>query len=132
MSDAQSFVGNLAELFTWIGLLIGGLCFLILLITRAVRGPLVETEAVLAAEPDGVYLRWLADDGLLRARRLAEHERAEVSDPEELRVFYRRHSPSDVSLDPVDHAERVLRMLGLVFLGVGVLAIVASVVALLV
>ncbi|MHA6668962.1 hypothetical protein ACX3O0_08840 [Homoserinimonas sp. A447] len=131
MTSAQEVLGIAAELFIWLGLGGAALCFLILLFVRAFQGKSVSSEGVLAESEDGTQLRWLADDGLLRSRPLTEAERAEIGDPDELLVYYRRHSPDTVDLQPVDHAEGVLRMLGLILLGVGVLAFLVSFVALL-
>lgn len=124
-------IGNLAELFTWIGLALGGLCFLILFILRIARGYPVRSEAALTETPNGVQLRWLADDGLLRSRALADFEAAEIDDPDELHVYYRKGSPDRVEIQQIDHAEKLFRMLGLIFLGVTVVAVVASIVVML-
>ena len=131
MTSAQDILGIAAELFIWLGFGGTALCFLILLVVRAVQGKSVSSEGALAETDTGTQLRWMADDGLLRSRQLTESERAEITDPDELLVFYRRHSPDTVELQPVDHAEGVLRMLGLILLGVGVLALLLSFVALL-
>ncbi len=131
MTSAQDIIGIAAELFIWLGFGGAALCFLILLVVRAVQGKSVSSEGALAETDTGTQLRWMADDGLLRSRPLTESERQEIDDPDELLVFYRRHSPDTVELQPVDHAEGVLRMLGLILLGVGVLAFLLSFVALL-
>jgi hypothetical protein len=131
VSSAQDILGIAAELFIWLGFGGAALCFLILLVVRAVQGKSVSSEGALAETDTGTQLRWMADDGLLRSRQLTESERLEIDDPDELLVFYRRHSPDTVELQPVDHAEGVLRMLGLILLGVGVLALLVSFVALL-
>lgn len=129
MSSAQEVVGIVAELFIWIGLGGAALCFLSLLLVRAFQGTPVSSEGVLAETATGTQLRWLAEDGLLRSRALTEFETADEIDPDELLVYYRRRSPDTVELHPVDHAEGVLRMLALILLGVGVLAMVTSFVA---
>jgi hypothetical protein len=129
VSSVQEVVGIGAELFIWLGLGGGALCFLILLLVRAVRGTATSSEGVLTETPSGTQLRWLADDGLLRSRPLTESEATEDKDLDELFVYYRRRSPDTVELEPVDHAEGVLRMLGLILLGVGVLAMLISFVA---
>lgn len=128
MSSAQDIIGIAAELFTWIGFGGAALGFLGLLIVRASLGKPISSEAALAETEDGTQLRWLADDGLLRSRALTDDEASEASDPDELLVYYRRRTPDTVELQPVDHAERVLRLLGFILLGVGVLATVVSLV----
>ena len=119
-------------MFTWIGFGGAALCFLGWLIVRASLGKPVSSEAALAETDDGTHLRWLADDGVLRTRKLTASETAEATDPDELFVYYRRRTPDSVELQRVDHAERVLRLLGFILLGVGVVATVVSVVAMLI
>lgn len=131
MNSTHAAIGTLAELFTWIGVTLGGICFLTLLILRLVRGHPVVSEAVLADTPTGPQLRWLAEDGLLRSRPLADFESAEITDPDELHVYYRRRRPDTVEIEQIDHAEKLFRMLGLIFLGVTVVAVVVSVVVML-
>lgn len=126
MGSVQEVIGVAAELFIWIGLGGAAVCFISWLLVRAAQGKPVSSEAVLAESDTGTQLRWLAEDGLLRSRPLTEQERAELGDPDELVVHYRHRSPDLVGLQPIDHAEGVLRLLGLILLGVGVLAIVVS------
>ena len=130
MGSTQDIVGVATELFTWIGFGGAALCFLGLLIVRATLGKPVSSEGALAETENGTQLRWLADDGLLRSRALTESEALDTTDPDELLVYYRRRDPDTVDLQPVDHAERVLRMLGLILVGVGVVAAVVGVVVL--
>jgi len=129
VSSVQEIIGTAAELFIWLGLGGAALCFLILLVVRAVQGRPISSEGVLTQTPTGTHLRWLADDGLVRSRPLTELEAKEATDPDDLFVYYRRRSPDTVELQPVDHAEGVLRMLGLILLGVGVVAMLTSLVA---
>jgi hypothetical protein len=131
VTSAQEILGIAAELFIWLGFGGAALCFVILLLVRAVQGKPISSEGVLAETDTGTQLRWMADDGLLRSRPLSAEERAEIGDPDELLVYYRRRSPDTVELQPVDHAEGVLRMLAWILLGVGVVAMIASFVALL-
>ncbi|MEX1077669.1 MAG: hypothetical protein WED09_00995 [Homoserinimonas sp.] len=129
MGSVNEVIGIAAELFIWIGLGGSALCFFSLLLVRAFQGRPVSSEGVLIETDTGTQLRWLAEDGLLRSRPLTEVEAAETADPDDLLVYYRHRSPDLVELQPVDHAEGVLRMLGLILLGVGVIAMITSFVA---
>lgn len=129
--SAQEVIGVASELFIWVGLGGAALCFIGLLLVQAVQGRQVTSEGVLVETPSGTHLRWLAEDGLLRSRPLAEFEQEHAANPDELRVYYRSRSPDTVELQPLDHAEGVLRLLGLILLGVGVVAFIASFVAML-
>ncbi len=132
MTSAQDVVGIAAELFTWIGFGGAALCFIALLLVRAFQGKPVASEGVLVETETGTQLRWLADDGLMRSRALTDVEAQGTIDPDELLVYYRRRSPDTVELERVDHAERVLRMLGLILLGVGLVASLVGLVVLVV
>jgi hypothetical protein len=132
VSSVQEVIGVAAELFIWTGFGGAAVCFFILLLVRAFHGKPVSSEGALAESDSGPQLRWLADDGLLRSRALTDSEQAEVGDPDELVVYYRRRSPDTVDLQPVDHAERVLRLLGLILLALGVVATVVSFIAMVV
>jgi hypothetical protein len=131
VGSAQDIIGVAAELFTWIGFGGAALCFISLLVVRASLGKPVSSEGVLAETEDGPQLRWLADDGVLRSRKLTASETADATDPDNLFVYFRRRTPDRVELQRVDHAERVLRLLGFILVGVGVVATVVSVIAML-
>jgi len=128
-------LGLIAELFTWIGFTVGGICLFILLILRGARGPWVETDAVLVLGDDATEtdeVRWMSEDGGLHAHRIRAHEREEISDPEQLRIFYSKREPHIGRLEARTDGERVLRLLSWVLLGVGAAAVVLSLVLLIV
>ncbi len=126
--SVQEVIGVAAELFVWIGLGGATLCLVTFLLVGAFLGRTISSEGVLAESESGTQVRWLADDGLLRSRPLTDSEVAGVTNPDELLVYYRQRSPDLVDLQPIDHAEGVLRMLGLILLGVGVVAAITSLV----
>jgi hypothetical protein len=119
--------GMLAELFTWIGLGAAVVCFLALLILRAVDGRWIETDAVVLQEAPEIRLRWMSTAGL-HERLLSPHERHHVSGSEGLRVYYRERKPAHTRFEASGDGEKTLRLLGFLFLGIGVLALVISIV----
>ena len=130
MSHVLDLVENLAELFTWIGLLLGAGCLTAMLILRAARSGWVETDAVIVDENGSEQLRWMTTDGELHKRDLHPDERSTIADPDELHVHYHRRAPHRVRFEVVGHGEKVLRALGLILVGIGVLSFIVSLVAL--
>jgi hypothetical protein len=126
----RDLVDLLAELFGWIGLSAGAICFLIVAILRLSRGRWEETEGVVVDNDSDSQLRWLTTDGELYSRDLAPDERAAIRDPDELHVHYKRSDPGRISFDPIGHGEKVLRALGFTFLGMAVLGFIVSIIAL--
>ena len=130
MSSALDLVEILAELFSWIGLILAALCFFVLLVLRSTRGGWDETEAVIITVDGQPQLRWMAIDGTLHSRELHPDEAASLADPEQLHVHYNRRSPHRVRFDVVGHGEKVLRALAFIFLGIGATSLIVSLVAL--
>ncbi|HEV7951531.1 MAG TPA: hypothetical protein VGP24_17355 [Glaciihabitans sp.] len=130
MSSFLDLVEVLAELFTWVGLVLGGLSFLTLLIVRVSRGSWVETEAVVVDEAEASQLRWMTIDGILHSRNLDADERAAIKDPDELLIHYSRRSPDRMRFEVAGHGEKVLRALGFILLGIAAVSIVVSIVVL--
>jgi hypothetical protein len=130
VSHVLDLVENLAELFTWIGLLLGVGCLIVVLILRAARSGWVETDAVVVEENGSSQLRWMTTDGELHKRELHPDEHSAITDPDELHVHYHRRAPHRVRFEVVGHGEKVLRALGLILIGIGALSFVVSLVVL--
>ena len=119
-------VGEIAELFTWLGLLTGVLVLVLGLVVRLFEGTWLTAEAD-SDEIDGdVQLAWLADDGEVYRRFLDPDERATVGTAERVTVHYRQGRPLDAHLDKRTHASRVLVLLGTILTAVGVVALVVQ------
>jgi hypothetical protein len=115
----------IAEVFTWVGLSLGALLLIAALIVRAIAGRWIETDAILVDGAETASVRWMSADGL-HLQPLTSAERDDLSESEGLRIFYQQRDPSRMRLDAVGHGERVLRLLGLLLLGIGVLGFVVS------
>ena len=119
MNETAASIGTIAEVFTWLGMVIGITLLLIVWIVRAVRGPWSTITAVVVDD----QVRWMTDAGDFYSRTLSDHERESLGEEPS---FHSRRNQRDVHLEPVAHDERMLFILGLVFLGIGIIAFVAS------
>ena len=136
MSDTSTTLGILSEIFTIVCFPIGLLLLIVALIIRAIRGGWCEVEAAVSkgssagsVTASGAELRWLGPDGTLYNQRIAEHDLASLTDSDDVTVYYRTFSPYRAQLERVAHDEKLLGVLGYVFVGVGVVAVIVSIVA---
>ncbi len=132
MQEPIALVGLLAEVLTWVGFAVGALALFIRLIVKAVEGTWIRTQVVLTEESDGTRVRWVAHDGAIRERRLDASELHQVTADDEPEMYYRWRSPDRIRVDAVSHPSRILLFVGLIFIGVGVVAIILSIVLLII
>jgi hypothetical protein len=123
MSETSTTLGLLAEIFTIVCFPLGLLLLIVALLTRAIRGGWFEIEATVS----GSELRWLGRDGVLYTQELDDEERVTLGDAEQVTVYCRTFSPYRAQLERVAHDEKLLRVLGNVFIAVGVVAVIVSV-----
>ena len=123
-------IGLILELLTWVGFGIGVLLLVGYLIARAARAAWVETDAVVVAEGSELRLRWLSDDRELFERLVEPDEQALIGDRDHCEIRYSRFSPWKSRLKADSRAVRALGILTVVFVGIGVVASVASIVVL--
>lgn len=124
-------VGEISELFTWLGLLCGVLVLLAAGIVRLFEGTWLAAEADIAQIDGDVQLAWRAHDGEVYRRFLSTDERLVVGKGETVIVHYRASRPLDAHLDRRTHGSRVLVLLGIILTGVGLVASVVQLVVLL-
>ncbi|MGI9824341.1 hypothetical protein [Agromyces sp. Marseille-Q5079] len=129
--DAWDTIGVIAEVIGWVGLGVGLACFGLVLLIRIADGRWLPTDAVIADEADGSTVRWFAE-GEFHARRLSAAERHHVEDVDEEKAFYREREPEHLRLHEPPAGRRVLRLLGIVFLALALVAGVVGVIGLLV
>jgi len=123
-------IGLILELFTWVGFGIGALLLVGYLVARAARAAWVETDAVVVADGSELRLRWLSDDRELFERLVEPDERALIGDKDHCEIRYSRFSPWKSRLKADSRAVRALGILTVVFVGIGVVSSVASIVLL--
>jgi hypothetical protein len=121
-------IGEIAELFTWLGLLTGVIVLLAGLVVRLLEGTWLTAEADVAEIDGDLQLAWLADDGQVYRRFLDPEERHAVGAVDRVTVHYRHDRPLRAHLDKRTHGSRVLVLLGLILTGVGIVAAVAQIV----
>jgi len=129
VNTALDFFGNLAELFSWIGLGLGTVFLLLWLIVRSVSGRWIETDAEVVAGSGDIRLRWMSRDGL-HERQLNSLEHEQLNRTDRVRLFYSQHTPERIRFDRIGHGESTLRLLTGLLLGLGALATVLSIVLL--
>jgi hypothetical protein len=134
--DAASLV---LELLSWIGLIIGIPLLIAGYLRRLAFSGWTETMAVIVARqpvPDArgdrseqtTIFRWLGDDGHLYELPADTEETAHLSEGDDVMVFVNPRRPEQARTDPAHREGHVLRLLGYVFLGVGVLSVILSIV----
>jgi hypothetical protein len=131
VTDPIDAAGAIAELFTWIGVLLGGLVLVPGLLRAALLGhPNTHEGVVVDAEEHSVTFRWFGDDGDIHEASAPPLRGHPVSMGDDVTVYTPRSRPERGRLDPVDHLGRSLRLIGWVLLGIGLAAAVLSIVLL--
>jgi hypothetical protein len=126
VSTTLEIVGLIAEVFTWVGLVLGAVCLLALLIMRTFGGRWVEADALAVTESGETRLRWMSLHGL--HERSLDPEDHRFADAAAVRLYYSQRNPSRIRFEPVGHGERTMWLLAWLLLGLGVLALVVSIV----
>ena len=131
MTDPIAAAGAIAELFTWIGVLLGGMALVAGFIRGALmRNPRTHRGVVVDTEEHSVTFRWFGEDGGIHESNGPPPRRQNVAVGDDVTVYTPRSRPEHGRIDPVDHLGRTLRVTGWVLLGIGALAAVLSVVLL--
>ncbi|SFR68966.1 hypothetical protein SAMN05428970_0564 [Agromyces sp. CF514] len=129
--SAWETVGAIAEVIGWVGLAVGLACMLLVLLIRIADGRWLPTDALVVDGAEGSVVRWFAE-GEFHSRRLSADERHHVADPQQEPAFYREREPEHLRLHEPPAGRRVLRLLGIVFLALAVVAGIVGVIAMLV
>jgi len=116
-------VGAVAELLSWVALPVALVFALVAVLIRLTRGGWDEAAAVIV---DG-ELRWMAADGSFHSAPAPEHPLAASAD--DLHVFYRTRRPDLWYPTKVAHDERTCRVIAILFLVIGIVSVVVSLVA---
>jgi hypothetical protein len=131
VTDPIAAAGAIAELFTWIGVLLGGITLVAGFVRGAMmRNPRTHRGAVVDSEEHSVTFRWFGEDGDIHEASAPPLRRRTMSVGDEVTVYTPRSRPEHGRIDPVDHFGRTLRVIGWVLLGIGLLAAVLSIVLL--
>ncbi|HWR86161.1 MAG TPA: hypothetical protein VN200_09225 [Rhodoglobus sp.] len=115
-------MGLIAELLSWIGLGLGIPLGVAWLLVRVAVSHWERTDAVIVG---GRLLRWLDRDGAIHERELEGWEAEELGDADHTTVVARGDR---ARLLDAPHPGRLLALLTIVFLGLGVAAVIWSLV----
>jgi hypothetical protein len=110
----------------WIGFVVGGFSLFGWLIVKSVDGTWVRTQAVLLEDGAVVLARWVTAQGVIHERELAGWESDQLSGTREPDLYYRERDPERMRLEPVSAASGVLRMVGMILVGIGAISALVS------
>ena len=127
LMNAADTISVITEVIGWFALAAGLTCLLLALLIRVADGRWLRTEAVVIDGEGGSIVRWFTDDGF-QSRALSADERAHVTHPEEEPAFYKEREPYRLRLHEPPTGRRVIRILGLVFIGIAAASAVIGVV----
>ncbi|SDM48965.1 Protein of unknown function [Cryobacterium flavum] len=135
---ALDFAGIMSEILTLVGLIIGAVLYIVGLSVRGISGRWTRTTAVIAAwgttasgtaqAGPATVIRWFDNDGDVHERSADTQETHHLAPGDDVRVWFRNRQPEKCRTHDPDLDGKGLRLIGLVLLGIGVLAGVAGIV----
>ncbi|WP_129656371.1 hypothetical protein [Rothia halotolerans] len=125
MDSVLDVVGVVAETLSWIGLGAGLLLAVAALFIRLYDGSWQPATIVLLEEDRGPIARWILEDGI-HQRPLTPAEIAALGSAEVHRAYVSTRDPGWMRLHRTAAAVRVVPRLALIFLGVGALGWLVS------
>lgn len=126
MNPQLATASNVAEIFTTIGLTAGGVLLLAALLALLLDGRWIEVRAAVEHDEHGPLVRWLGDDGEVYEHGLTTAQFAKLNGADWADVFIRRGAAHRMRHEQLSPLVRLLRLLGFIFLGVGILALAVS------
>ncbi|TFD69327.1 DUF3592 domain-containing protein [Cryobacterium sp. Hb1] len=128
----------MSEILTFVGLIIGALLYLVGLSVRGISGRWTRSTAVIAASRTAAsstaasgpatVIRWFDNDGDVHECPADTHETQHLVAGDDVRVWFRDRRPEKCRTHDPDLDGKGLRLIGLVLLGIGVLAGVTGIV----
>lgn len=126
--NALDFIGIISEILTLVGLIIGTTLYIVGLSVRGISGRWTRTSAVIAASGPATVIRWFDDLGDVHECPADTHETHHLVPGDDVRVWFRNRYPERCRTHDPDLDGKGLRLIGLVLLGIGVVAGVAGIV----
>ena len=126
--NALDFLGIISEILTLVGLIIGTTLYIVGLSVRGISGRWSRTSAVIAASGAATVIRWFDDLGDVHECPADTHETHHLVPGDDVRVWFRNRHPERCRTHDPDLDGKGLRLIGLVLLGIGVVAGVAGIV----
>ena len=122
------FAGIISEILTLIGLFVGGALYTVGLSVRGISGRWVRTDAVIAAALPTHVIRWYDHEGDVHERPADTEETHKLEPGEDVHVWFRKRSPDRCRTHNPDLDGKAFRVIGLILLGIGVVAAVLGIV----
>ena len=126
--NALDFIGIISEILTLVGLIIGTTLYIVGLSVRGISGRWTRTSAVIAASGAATVIRWFDDLGDVHECPADTHETHHLVPGDDVRVWFRNRHPERCRTHDPDLDGKGLRLIGLVLLGIGVVAGVTGIV----
>lgn len=126
MNQGLAVVSNVAEIFSVGGLTVGILLLCAALVAQLLDGTWIATRAAVEHDEHGPLVRWFGDDGAVHAHGLTRAQFAQTNGEDWLDVYFRRGAAHRMRLERASGPVRLLRLLGGIVTGVGVLAVAVS------
>ena len=123
-------IDAVVEIFSWVGFGLGALLAGIALVIYLFDGTWLPVRAVVEATDDGRLVRWFDEDGGVNEAHLSHEQEHHIGDADMADIFYRRGSRNRMRLTQGSPAVRAVALLAAGMLGLGVVALVTSLVML--
>ena len=117
---------NIAEVFLTGGLTVGAALLIAALIVRLLDGTWIKTRAAVEQDEHGPLVRWFGDDGEVYEHGLTSTQFRALEGNGWVDIYVRRGAAHRMRLEPLSSPVRLLRLLGFIILGVGILALAVS------
>ncbi|WP_127476284.1 hypothetical protein [Microbacterium sulfonylureivorans] len=126
----DSTIDAVVEIFSWVGFGLGALVAGIALLMYLFDGTWLPTRGVLEDTEHGRIVRWFDEDGGVNEAHLSHEQERALAGKQMADIFYRRGGRGRMRLTQGSPAVRTVALLALGLIGVGVVALVASLVLL--
>lgn len=121
-------VEAILEIFTWVGFSGAVVLALVALVARLADGSWVAAQAVISDDPEGRIARWFGQEGRVGRARLTHEQEHALVGKEVADVWVRLGRHDRMRLTHGSPLVRFLVLFALGFAGLGILAVVGSLV----
>jgi hypothetical protein len=124
MSDMDTAVDAVVEIFSWVGLGLGALLAGFALVLYLFDGTWLPARAVVEDADAGRLVRWFDEDGEVNEAHLSHEQEHAVAGKDMADIYYRRGGRNRMRLTQGSPAVRAVSLLALGLIGVGVVLFV--------
>ena len=126
MTPQLTVASNIAEVFLTGGLTVGIALLIAALVVRLLDGTWIETRAAVEQDEHGPLVRWFGDDGEVYEHGLTTAQFKGLHGNGWANIYVRRGAAHRMRMEALSQPVRLLRLLGFIVLGVGILALAVS------